>query len=151
VRRTAIGSAGGLAGRRFGPLFEAVQQMVRAARTERLDVWADRVLTATSLDEVLVDRLASPFDPFGEVIVTIDETFAARGRVEDSATMTTAELLYARGYKYGYASVLLEALARRFGPFPATVEDIVRAAEIDQLDLWADRILTAESVDEVLA
>ena len=42
-----------LLGLRFGALSEAVREQVLHAPPERLDVWAERVITAQSLDEVL--------------------------------------------------------------------------------------------------
>jgi uncharacterized protein DUF4351 len=38
---------------RFGTLPEASEARVRAADTAQLDAWIDRVLTASTLDEVL--------------------------------------------------------------------------------------------------
>jgi len=38
---------------RFGPLSDATRARVEEATLKRLDVWAERVLTATTLDEVL--------------------------------------------------------------------------------------------------
>ena len=42
-----------LLGLRFGALSDAVRDQVLHAPSERLDVWAERVITAQSLEEVL--------------------------------------------------------------------------------------------------
>jgi predicted transposase/invertase (TIGR01784 family) len=55
------------------------------------------------------------------------------------------------GLRGGRAALLLELLALRFGPPSAGVRARVEAAAIEQLDAWAKRLLTAASVDEVLA
>ncbi|MGF6881179.1 hypothetical protein ABIA39_001059 [Nocardia sp. GAS34] len=65
--------------------------------------------------------------------------------------MTTAEMLEARGEARGEASMLLKMLAQRFGPLSEAVEQKVRAATIERLDVWVGRVLTGSSVDEVLA
>lgn len=85
--------------------------------------------------------------------------FANRlGPVAQEALMTTAEKLRAEGRAQGEAlgrtqgeaSLLLEQLTVRFGPQPADVQSLVRAASSRQLHTWARRILTATSVDDVL-
>ncbi|MBP2189363.1 hypothetical protein [Nocardia goodfellowii] len=47
------------------------------------------------------------------------------------------------------AEILLGQLAAKFGPMPADVALSVRSANFDQLALWASRVLTATSLDEV--
>lgn len=73
--------------------------------------------------------------------------------------MTTGEMLRAEGRDQGRiegriegrAATLLKQFALKFGPVSEAVERAVRAAGIDQLDVWTERILTAATVDEVLA
>ncbi|MBM4063193.1 MAG: DUF4351 domain-containing protein, partial [Planctomycetes bacterium] len=57
----------------------------------------------------------------------------------------------ARGQAEGRAAVLLRLLGKRFGVLPAEVEARVRAAAVDTLDLWAERVLDAKSLDDVFA
>ena len=38
----------------------------------------------------------------------------------------------------------------RFGALPAAAEARIEAADAAQLDVWADRVLTAATLDEVL-
>ena len=57
----------------------------------------------------------------------------------------------AEGRTEGRAALLGRQLTRRFGPLPAAVTDRLAHASAEQLDLWAERILDADSVDEVFA
>jgi hypothetical protein len=51
----------------------------------------------------------------------------------------------------GKAATLLRQLQRRFGPLPDKVVARIGAATIADLDGYADRVLTAKTLDEVLA
>lgn len=64
--------------------------------------------------------------------------------------MTTAHDLRAEGRVEGEANVLVRQLTRRFGPLPESTEAAIRAASLEQLELWTDRVLGAVSLDEVL-
>jgi hypothetical protein len=67
--------------------------------------------------------------------------------------MTTAERLRAEGEARGEArasAVLLRnMLVAKFGPLPAWVLDAIDAAEVDQLQDWALRLVTADRLDDV--
>ena len=56
----------------------------------------------------------------------------------------------AEGIRMGTRNVLLRMLRSRFGALPETAEARIQAAEVAQLEVWADRILTAATLDEVL-
>jgi hypothetical protein len=58
---------------------------------------------------------------------------------------------YAEGQKDGLRGLLLKQLARRFGPLPGTVMSRIQAAGSDLLEYWGERLLSAGSLDEVLA
>jgi hypothetical protein len=47
--------------------------------------------------------------------------------------------------------MLLQLLRIRFGELPETVTRTVTSATLEQLDRWAIRVLTAPTLDEVLA
>jgi hypothetical protein len=68
--------------------------------------------------------------------------------------MTTAQDLRAEGRVEGrvegVASVLVRLLTRKFGPLPESTQVAIRAASLEQLEVWTDRVLAASSVDEVL-
>ncbi|MBY8863632.1 Rpn family recombination-promoting nuclease/putative transposase [Nocardia sp. CA2R105] len=97
---------------------------------EVFDTFVNYVLVAGKLSPDAVDQFADPLGPIAkEVTVTALETLQARGRAE----------------------LLVELLVERFGPLDASLERVVCDADAEQLKLWSSRILTADSVDEVLA
>jgi predicted transposase YdaD len=55
-----------------------------------------------------------------------------------------------KGIAQGERKLLLRLLERRFGELPEAVVDRVNAANGEQLERWADQILDAESIDDVL-
>ena len=55
----------------------------------------------------------------------------------------------AKGKVEGKADTLFRLLRRRFQTLPSHLEDSIRAADIDRLDEWIDRILDAKSLDDV--
>lgn len=72
---------------------------------------------------------------------------------EDSIKLYEMHLAASRaeGEAQGRAQILLEQLGLRFGPLDAATRARVREAEPAQVSVWAQRILTATSLDEVLA
>jgi hypothetical protein len=73
--------------------------------------------------------------------------------------MTTAQQLIEQGKAEGRvegmvegrAELLLRQMGLRFGPLPEQVLDRVRTAAPEQLDVWGEGVLTAASLDELLA
>ncbi|MCX4245254.1 DUF4351 domain-containing protein [Paraliomyxa miuraensis] len=55
-----------------------------------------------------------------------------------------------KGCNEGKAALLLRLLTKRFGPLPQAVLTRVDAATSEQLDAWAERVLTEPTVDDVL-
>ena len=55
----------------------------------------------------------------------------------------------ARGLAKGEAKSLTRLLERRFGPLPAAVKARVDGADLDQLDVWIDRVLDAKNLNAV--
>jgi flagellar biosynthesis/type III secretory pathway protein FliH len=55
------------------------------------------------------------------------------------------------GRNEGQADILHRLLTRRFGALPASIAARLQTATRDQLELWADRVLTAATLDDVLA
>jgi len=56
-----------------------------------------------------------------------------------------------RGLAEGQRRTLLRQLRARFGELPAAVVARVQSAVSDELDLWAERVLSARTPDEVVA
>ena len=56
-----------------------------------------------------------------------------------------------RGRSEGQAGILLRLLELRFGDVPDAVRERVRGASAAELEAWAEAVLVAVSLDEVLA
>ena len=56
-----------------------------------------------------------------------------------------------KGFDQGRQSMLLLLLADRFGPLPAAIEERVRNAAPEQLDVWSRAVLRASTLDEVFS
>ncbi|WP_231509481.1 DUF4351 domain-containing protein [Nocardia sp. NRRL WC-3656] len=88
-------------------------------------------------------------------ISKVSETNARNlGRVVDQLgplakeiAITTAEQLRAEGE----AKTLLRQLALKFGPLPDEVVDRIHAGDSAELETWAERVLTATTLDEFFA
>jgi hypothetical protein len=72
------------------------------------------------------------------------------GREVAEEIMTTAEMLRREGEARGKREALLLLLRQRFGRLPAAIVARIDKAGAAELDTWFMRVLTAESVDEVL-
>jgi len=53
------------------------------------------------------------------------------------------------GRRAGEAELLLRMLGRKYGPLAPATEDHVRGAAADQLLEWGERLVTADTLDEV--
>ena len=65
--------------------------------------------------------------------------------------MTGADILRQEGEAKGEAKIILRLLRAKFGEVPSEAEERLHSASVEQLDTWAERLLTAESVEEALA
>ncbi|MEU8899839.1 DUF4351 domain-containing protein [Nocardia sp. NPDC048505] len=69
--------------------------------------------------------------------------------------MTTAEQLRAEGRAQGRAEgtagVLIKQLTLKFGPLSEPVVSAIENASPEQLDRWVARVLTADSLHQVLS
>jgi hypothetical protein len=103
--------------------------------------------------------VSNPQDP--EALV--DRLIAVVGKESEEDVMTVADWLREEGRKEGRQEgrqegrdegrreTLLRMMRARFGEVPETAVARIRAAGSAQLDAWADRILTAATLDDVLA
>jgi len=55
------------------------------------------------------------------------------------------------GLAEGSARVVRELLQSKFGPLPATVQQLLARASISEVERWATRILKADTLDAVFA
>ncbi len=73
----------------------------------------------------------------------------------EEAFMTGAQILRAegeaKGKAEGKAETLLKLLELKFGEVPDATTQRVRAATVEQLDTWIERILPATSLEDVFA
>lgn len=123
---------------RFGPLSEETQRRVMRARPEELEVWVERMVTAQHLDDVLVwVPIAPPDRPHWLTVPSL--TLTERQRCEILACNARAQ-----------AELLLQQLDLRFGPISPVTRMLVETARRDEIEEWAERILTAHTLDEVL-
>ncbi|HEY0134983.1 MAG TPA: DUF4351 domain-containing protein, partial [Nannocystis sp.] len=75
----------------------------------------------------------------------------------EEVMQTIAQMLEARGMERGLQQgrqegrreLVQQQLQRRFGELPAAVIQRLAAAEADELERWADRLLFAGNLDEV--
>jgi hypothetical protein len=49
----------------------------------------------------------------------------------------------------GETQLLIRQLSKRFGPLPSWVQKNFAQADVEQLELWSDRILEAKTLAEV--
>lgn len=96
----------------------------------------------------------------------LHDLVAQLGPEAEEAYVTTAEMLRAEGEARGRAEgeargrtegeargrteALVQLLTLKFGPLPQAALDAVHAAATDQLETWTARVLTADTLDEVL-
>jgi len=77
------------------------------------------------------------------------------GPIATETYMTTAEMLRAqgeaRGEAKGKAQLFTRQLAARFGTVPDAVVRRISAGASTELDQWAERVLTAKSIEDVFA
>jgi hypothetical protein len=113
---------------------------------ERSTLYFD--LVAAALGEAARKALQSMDPAKYEYQSEFARRYVAQGRAEGEAEGEARG--EARGEIKGRAELLLKQLTVRFGPLSAAVQERVRAASIVELDAFAERVLTAKSLDEVL-
>lgn len=84
-----------------------------------------------------------------ELIMTGEQRLIAKGKAEGRAEGKAEGR--AEGMAKAKAEVLLKLLGTRFGPLPSSSLTRIEHASLDELDRWVDRVLQAESLDEVFA
>ena len=129
--------AEGLAGRE--PLQEQVVKYI-------LHTYPD-----ADIDAVQANMGAAGVGGMEAMMGTIAEALMERGKAE-GLELGKAEGLKqgeARGLERGKAEILTRIMDRRFGPLSSTVRDRIAAAGPDELDAWLDRVLDADSPEEV--
>ncbi|MDR1063023.1 MAG: DUF4351 domain-containing protein, partial [Azoarcus sp.] len=90
------------------------------------------------------ERLAQRLPGYEENMMTIAE------RLERIGLEKGLERGRTEGRMEGEAAVLTRLLARRFGPLPEWARARLRQADAAQLETWADAVLEAASLMDVL-
>jgi hypothetical protein len=62
-----------------------------------------------------------------------------------------ADQLIERGREEGQRTTLLKQLRSKFGKLPDAATARVNGAEVAELDLWLERILSASTLDDVFS
>jgi hypothetical protein len=78
----------------------------------------------------------------------LEGAFGQKGR---EAYMTGADVLRAEGRVEGEVRILLRLLTRRFGKLDAALVNRLESASSEELDLIADRVITAATLAEVFS
>lgn len=85
----------------------------------------------------------------------VKQLLAVVGKQEEREIMSIADWYEDRGRQAGLTTgarnVLLRQLRSRFESLPEAAEARIQAGDAAQLDVWADRVLTAATLDDVLA
>lgn len=100
-------------------------------------MFADRPVLADSADIDLRENVVG----LRETLRTWESEFLAQGRQEGRR----------EGRQEGEALMLQRLLAKRFGPLPSSVIERIASASAERLELWGERVLDAQSLDEVFS
>ena len=109
---------------RFGPLSPTVVARVDQADFATLEEWAERLLWARSVDEVL------------------------RRYELQSDTAREQRVL---GRDAAQRAIVVRQLTKRFGPLPSSALEQIERADIAVVEKCAERLLTARTLDQALA
>ena len=92
-------------------------------------------------------------DRWESLMGTVAEAWIEQGRAEgiEKGLAEGIEKGLAEGIEKGQAGLLLRLMERRYGTLPQAVRDRVRGASVSELEAWAEAVLDAASLDEVLA
>jgi hypothetical protein len=123
--------------RAYRGLFELVSPMLFDKYADFIDVYAE---IREDEREVLYREIAQQEDTAMLAQYIRDKGFQ-EGRMEGEI----------KGEIKGKCILLERQLTRRFGPLPKWVQDKLVSATTEQLDSWAERVLDAGSIQEVLA
>lgn len=76
-------------------------------------------------------------------------SFEQLGEKAKEALMTTADTLRAEGRAEGRADILLRQITLKYGRVLDAVQARITTATLPELETWAERVLTASTLDEV--
>ena len=147
-----------LAGERIGDVILAVlnrhadpkwtlqrilDRIVRLEPEQRMR--ACRLLVILSAKRNLSDTVIEGVKEMGLLIDPMEDTFFRR--LYEKGLNEGRE----QGREQGEASLLLRMLRHKFGVVPTAAEERINKATPAQLELWSDRLFTANAVEDILA
>ena len=147
-----------LAGERIGDVILAVlnrhadpkrtlrrilDRIVRLEPEQRMR--ACRLLVILSAKRNLGDTVIEGVKEMGLLIDPMEDTFFRR--LYEKGLNEGRE----QGREQGEASLLLRMLRHKFGVVPTAAEERINKATPAQLELWSDRLFTANAVEDILA
>ncbi|WP_158542998.1 Rpn family recombination-promoting nuclease/putative transposase [Phytoactinopolyspora halophila] len=128
-----------------------------ARLADDLRPWTDELRAILERSGGIDDFIAllTYIETVGEAPVDeLHDLFAQLGPDAEEAYVTTADMLRAegrtKGRAEGRAEALIQQLTLKFGPLPQTALDAIHAASTEQLEIWTARVLTADTLDQVL-
>ena len=119
----------------FGEVPPDAAARIQQASADTLTLWAGRLATAESIDDVFHEERRG-VDTLQQV-QRIYEEWVQRAE--------------AQGAHDGLARLLMRLLAQRFGAVPPDAAARIQQASADTLTLWIERLLSAQSIDDVFA
>jgi len=138
--RTASDRGFATAAAELADLFDALREAPDAPRA----LWSifSYLATISGAEEDLVGVVAGQLsEPAREEAMDLVEQFAQRKKEEGRA----------EGHAEGRRTLLLKLLTLKFGPPSDAVQARVEAASLEDTDRWAERILTATTIEDVFA
>ena len=129
--------------RAVGGLFELEPHPERRLKyLDFIDIYAH-------LDDNERQRYAQLYPQEASTMTGFAQRFIEEGRKEGLKEGEQAGLK--QGLQRGEARILTAQLRLRFGDLPAAVQQRIEAADPDTLLRWSERVLTAQTLEEVLA
>lgn len=124
-----------LLAQRFGAVPPYAMARIQQASADTVALWAEHLATAESIDDVVHE------EPQGT------DTLQQAQRIYQAWVQRSE----AQSERAGMARLVMRLLAQRFGAVPPDVAAQIRQASADTLTLWAERLLSAQSIDDVFA
>ena len=124
----------------------------RADLTLDLQNWSEVMLTVLQSAngmEALTSVLRYALEVSETPLENVHQLARTLGPHAEQALMTGAQILIDQGRAEGEASLLLRLLERKFGAVPVEIDALVRNATLDQLDVWAERLLGAATLNDI--
>jgi predicted transposase YdaD len=95
---------------------------------------------------LFIDLLKQNLKDFLMLDIELRQNAVIRPWIEEAEAQGRQE-----GIQEGIQHQLLDMLAEKFGPVPASITDRVHAASAEQINRWARRILRADSIEDTLS